>query len=84
MTARAINSNHPNAPTEECSKAQDKVIALENALESQIRKLQKVNPNTLLVLMPWLIPNAKEDKSPVFSRIKGVRATHIYNERATY
>ena len=52
LTARAINSNHPNAPTEECSKAQDKVIALEKALESQIRKLQKINPNTLLVLMP--------------------------------
>ena len=39
LTARAINSDYPNAPTEECSKAQDKVIALEKALESQIRKL---------------------------------------------
>jgi len=75
LAARAINSNYPGDPTEECSKVQDKVIALENALEAQIRKLQKISSNKLLVLMPWLIPNAKEDKSPVFSRLNGVRAT---------
>ena len=82
LAARASNPNHPQAPTEECSKAQDQVLALDLVLETQIRKLQKINSNTLLVLMPWLIPNAREDKSPVFSRLKGVRATHISNERA--
>ena len=31
--------------------------------------------------MPWLIPKAREDKSPVFTRLKGDRAAHIAGER---
>ena len=69
LAAKAVNSNYPNDADEECIKAQNLILASEKALEAQIRKLQKINSHTLLVLMPWLIPKAREDKSPVFTRL---------------
>ena len=69
LAVRAVNSKYPLDADEECTKAQNLVLASENALEAQIRKWQKINSHTLLVLMPWLVPKAREDKSPVFVRL---------------
>ena len=81
LAAKANNYTDPTNLSEECMKAQDLVMASEKALAAQIRKLQKINSHTLLVLMPWLIPKAREDESPLFSRLKGHRAAHIASER---
>ena len=81
LAAKAVNSNDPGDASDECTKAQNLISASEKALEAQIRKLQKINSHTLLVLMLWLIPKAREDKSPVFTRLKGDRAAHIAGER---
>ena len=76
LAAKAVNLNHPGNADEECTKAQNLILASEKALEAQIRKLQKINSRTLLVLMPWLIPKAREDRSHVFTR-----AAHTAGER---
>ena len=49
----------------DCTKAKSQIRTFKSALETQIRKLQKANSHTLLMLIRYLIPNALTGNSPV-------------------